>query len=296
MVAPSMRFSPSKAAAVVLVSLSFGILYWPVIRKLVHDWSTDDNYSHGFFIVPLAAFFVWERRHRLAGLAVRSSVWGLLIVAGGVAILAAGLLGAELFLSRISMLPVIAGIIVFVLGWRHLSALAFPLLFLLLMIPLPAIVFNQLAFPLQLLASQAGEVALRVLNIPILREGNVMILANTTLEVAEACSGIRSLISLLTLGIVYGYFIDSRMSVRVALAVATVPIAILTNAIRVAGTGAAAHYYGPAAAEGFTHTFAGWAVFIAAFALLTATGRLLQTVLPRRSAESDLKVASAAAI
>jgi exosortase len=148
------------------------------------------------------------------------------------------------------------------------------------MIPIPAIIFNQIAFPLQLLASQAAEVSLRGLDIPVLREGNVMILATTTLEVVEACSGIRSLISLLTLGIVYGYFTDRRALVRIALAVATVPVAIFTNGLRVAGTGVAAHYYGPEAAQGFFHTFSGWLVFVAAFALLLLTNWVIQRVFP----------------
>src|SRR5207237_6491746 len=139
------------------------------------------------------------------------------------------------------------------LGWRHVRALAFPLSFLLLMIPIPAIIFNQIAFPLQLLASQFGESAMSLANVPVLREGNVIVLANTTLEVAEACSGIRSLVSLLTLAIVYGYFSDRRAGVRVAIALSAVPVAILANGLRVAGTGIAAHFYGAAAAAGFFH-------------------------------------------
>jgi exosortase len=267
-------------AALALTVVSFVVLFWPVLRKLVEDWATDDNYSHGFFIVPLAAYFVWERRQRLRQLPIRPSLAGLLVIVAGIGLLLAGILGAELFVSRVSIIGVITGLVIFVLGWRHLLALAFPLAFLLLMIPIPAIIFNQIAFPLQLLASQAGEGVLRALDIPVLREGNVMILANTSLEVAEACSGIRSLISLLTLGIVYGYFIDRRVWVRALFALATIPIAIVSNAFRVAGTGVAAHYYGPEAAEGFFHTFSGWMVFIAAFALLFAVVRIIHWIWP----------------
>jgi exosortase len=276
-----MRKLNSGVAAAGLLVLSFFVLYWRVIQKLVSDWANDDNYSHGFFIVPVAAFFVWERRKTLASLPRRPSWVGLAIMAMSIGVLLAGLLGAELFLSRISIVGVAAGSILFLFGWRHLRELAFPLAFLLLMIPIPAIIFNQIAFPLQLLASQAGEIALRTLHIPVLREGNVMILANTKLEVAEACSGIRSLVSLLTLGIVYGYFIDPRVTIRVLLAMATIPVAIFTNALRVAGTGVAAHYYGPDAAQGFLHEFSGLLVFAAAFALLSAFTRLMQFVWPR---------------
>jgi exosortase len=150
------------------------------------------------------------------------------------------------------------------------------------MIPIPSIIFNQVAFPLQLVASQFGEFALAFCKIPVLREGNIIYLADTSLEVAEACSGIRSLISLLTLGIVYGYFADSRKWVRLGIAMMTVPVAIITNGCRVAGIGIAAHRFGAVVAEGFLHTFSGWFVFIAAFALLFAFHRVLICFLPRK--------------
>ena len=257
------------------------LLYRQVFEKLVHDWATDDNYSHGFLIVPLAAYFVWERRDRLRSLTPNPSPLGLVGVAVGLAMLVAGLLGAELFLTRASLIPVLAGAVVFVLGWQALAVLAFPLAFLILMIPIPAIIFNQIAFPLQLLASRVGEATISALDIPVLREGNVIVLANTSLEVAEACSGIRSLVSLLTLGIVFGYFTDPRPLVRFAIALSTIPIAIVTNAARVAGTGVAAHYYGPDAAQGFFHTFSGWLVFVLAFLLVFAAARLILLVTPR---------------
>jgi exosortase len=178
------------------------------------------------------------------------------------------------------MIGTLMGGILFVLGWKYLKRLAFPLAVLLLMIPIPAIVFNQIVFPMQLLASRVGESALSVAGIPVLREGNVIILSNTTLEVAEACSGIRSLVSLLTLGIVYGYFVDTRTFVRTIIALSAVPVAIVANGFRVAGTGFAAHFYGAEAAQGFFHEFSGWIVFVVALLLLFGVVRLLQWVLP----------------
>jgi exosortase len=262
---------------------SFALLYRHVIAKLVHDWATDDNYSHGFLIVPVALYFAWERRERLQALPLRPSMLGWLVVAASLVVLATGLLGAELFLTRISILGVLVGAILFVGGWQHLRVLLFPVAFLLLMIPIPAIVFNQIAFPLQLLASRVGEASMSALGIPVLREGNVIVLANTTLEVAEACSGIRSLISLLTLGIVFGYFVDPRGGMRTAIALATIPIAVVANGMRVAGTGIAAHYYGPAAAEGFLHEFSGWLVFIVSFTFLFGVQKLLARLFPLRA-------------
>lgn len=268
---------------VIALLISFAVLYRDVIAKLVYDWGHDDNYSHGFLIVPIALFFVWERRQRLLDAERQPSPFGLVVLLGSVATLFAGILGAELFLTRVSIVGVVGGAVLYVLGWRHLRILALPIAFLLLMIPIPAIIFNQIAFPLQLVASRFGETTLDLWGIPVLREGNVIILANTTLEVAEACSGIRSLVSLLTLGIVYGYFTDPRGWVRVTVALATIPIAIVANGLRVAGTGVAAHYYGGQVATGFLHTFSGWAVFLVAFTLLFAVMRAVQTLAPQRT-------------
>jgi exosortase len=277
-----------------LLLLSFGLLYRDVLVKLVHDWLHDDNYSHGVLIVPIALYFAWERRERLLAAPAKPSVLGLIVIIGSILLLMAGTLGAELFLARVSILGIVVGSVLFILGWEHLRILFLPIAFLVLMIPIPAIIFNQIAFPLQLLASRFGEATLRALNIPVLREGNVITLASTQLEVAEACSGIRSLISLLTLGIVYGYFVSSSVAVRTVLALATIPVAILANGLRVAGTGIAAHYYGPSAAEGFFHTFSGWLVFVVSFAMLFVIHRLLVRWTPPAAVAPPLKVKGAA--
>ena len=283
-----------RAAPFVLLAASFLLLYGGVVRHLVHDWIRDENYSHGFLIIPLALYFAWERRTRLAALSLAPSNIGLIIVFGSLGVLLAGVLGAELFLTRVSLIGLTAGSIVFLLGWQALRVLAFPVALLLLMIPIPALIFNQIAFPLQLLASQVGETTLRTLGVPVLREGNVIVLANTSLEVAEACSGIRSLISLLTLGIVYGYFSDPRGGVRTTIALSTIPIAIASNGVRVAGTGIAAHFIGPEAAEGFFHTFSGWLMFIVAFLMLFAVVRLIIRFSPRRVPHPALSGAAVA--
>jgi len=256
---------------------AFAFLYRSVIAKLVYDWTYDGNFSHGFLIVPIAAYLVWERRKKLAATPLEPTVIGLVLLVGSLATLAAGILGAELFLSRVSMIGVIGSVVLFTTGWRFLRVLMFPLAFLLLMIPIPAIIFNEIAFPLQLLASRCAEWTLSTAHIPVLREGNIIVLANTTLEVAEACSGIRSLISLVTLAIIYGYFTDDRIWARIVLTLAAIPVAVAANAARVAGTGVAAHYYGPEAAEGFFHTFSGWMLFVVAFVMLFTIQKLLST-------------------
>ena len=250
-------------------------LYGGVLSSLARQWASDDNYSHGFFVVPLALFFAWERRQGLKNAPDRPSLAGVILIVGSLLLLLAGLLGAELFLTRVSLIGLLAGITLFVWGRDHLRILAFPIAFLLLMVPLPAIIFNQIAFPLQLLASRAGEATLVVAGIPVLREGNVLQLPTRTLEVAEACSGIRSLVSLVTLGVVLGYFTERRTGRRIVIALAAVPIAIIANAARVAGTGLASELVSPAAAEGFFHTFSGWLMFVVAFAGLMAVQRAI---------------------
>ena len=272
-----------KTTALMLLLLlggSFGVLYREVIAKLVNDWSIDENYSHGFLVVPIALYFVWERRRRFLATQNHPSGWGLLVVLGSIGLLLAGVLGAEVFTTEISLIGTIAGSVLYLCGWGRLRVMFFPIAFLLLMVPIPAIIFNQITFPLQLLASRFGESALAMCRIPVLREGNVINLANTKLEVIEACSGIRSLITLLTLGVVYGYLMDARTWVRLCLALATIPVAIFANGFRVAGTGVAAHYYGLAAAEGFFHTFSGWLVFVAALMMLFVLYRVLVLLFP----------------
>jgi exosortase len=272
--------APLPITAALITFASLAVLFADVARTLVSDWATDDNFSHGFLVVPLAIYFAWERRTAFRRAAPGSSWLGLVVVLGSLALLTIGRLGAEFFMTRVALIGTIAGAILFVGGWARLRVMAFPIAFLILMVPVPALIFNQVAFPLQLLASDVGASGLKAVGVPVLREGNVMMLAHTTLEVAEACSGIRSLVSLLTLGVVYGYFMDSRSWVRWALTLATVPIAVLTNGVRVAGTGVAAHYYGAEAAEGFMHSFSGWLVFVAAFALLVLSRELLVRVVP----------------
>jgi exosortase D (VPLPA-CTERM-specific) len=290
-----MSMNKKHALAIALIFGSLAFAFWDVAAKLVTDWGRDENYSHGFLMVPLAAFVVWRERATLLSVPSSPSAWGLFIVAGSLLTLGAGRLGAELFLTRIALIGTLAGIVVFLWGFRLLRALAFPFLLLLLAIPIPAIIFNQITFPLQLLASKFGEASISACQIPVLREGNVIILANTTLEVAEACSGIRSLVSLLALAVIWGYLSESPMWLRWLLAAAAVPIAIFANGIRVAGTGIAAHALGPEAAEGFFHTFSGWLVFVVAGALLLVVHRAALWLRPSAEKGREHAPAEAAA-
>jgi exosortase len=257
---PARRLAVVAGGTAILIALVYRtVLYW-----LADDWSLDGNYSHGWLVVPLALYLAWERRDRLSALPLAPSRWGLTLIAAALALLAAGTIAAETFSTRISLVLMIVGVIWFVAGARHVRTLWFPLAFLLLMIPIPMIIFNRVAFPLQLVASEFGGRALALVDIPFFREGNLIELEQTSLNVAEACSGIRSLVSLFTLSIIYGYFTTSSVGTRVVLALSTIPIAIVTNGLRVASTGIAVHYFGSEAAEGVFHESAGMAVFVAA--------------------------------
>jgi len=258
-------------------------LYAPILGRLLRQWSTDPDWSHGFLVPLFTGFLIWRRRNQLAEIPIRPSWAGLGIICGGLALLVAGVMGAELFLSRSSLIVVLGGLVILFLGWAHFRAVLFPWLFLFLMIPLPAIVFNQITLPLQLLVSQMAASIWRALGIPVLREGNVIQLAAMPLEVAEACSGIRSLVSLFTLGLIYGYFMESENWKRALLALMSLPIAVAANGARIVGTGLMVEYWDPDKALGFFHEFSGWAIFLVALGLLCGTRSILNFVIKRLS-------------
>jgi exosortase A len=271
-----------KAWVIALVTGAFAFLYGEVFYELYQDWMNDENYAHGILVVPISIYLAWNRRADLAQLTPKPSWFGAVVVAASLGVLMVGTAGIEYFLSRVSMIGVIAGATIFLFGWPYFRVLAFPLAFLILMIPLPAIVFNQIAFPLQLVATRFGVGALELVDIPVLREGNIIVLANTTLEVAEACSGIRSLVSLLTLSTLYGYIAHRHLPGRIMLALSAVPIAIFANGVRVAGAGVAAHYYGPETATGFLHAFSGWLLFTTSLVLVAGIAKIINALPPER--------------
>ncbi len=251
-------------------------MYIPTLAHLVAQWWNDPNFSHGFFVPLFSAFVIWQGRSRFSGVTVQPSWWGLLFLAFGLCVLIVGQMGAEIFLSRLSLLIVLAGLIVLFLGWSFFHALLFPWAFLLLMIPIPAIVFNQITFPLQLLASKVASTTLPWMGVPVLREGNVIILPAMALEVAEACSGIRSLMSLMTLAVIYGYLMERKISVRVLLALASIPIAVAANSFRIVGTGLLVQYWDPEKAQGFFHEFSGWLIFVISLIMLYLLHRIIR--------------------
>ena len=261
-------------------------LYWSTLLHLVGQWWSDPNFSHGFFVPLFSAFVIWQERDRLARIRPTPSWTGAIVLLAGLGLLVVGRLGAELFLDRSSLLVVIAGVIILFLGWNLFRALLFPWAFLLLMIPIPTILFNQITFPLQLLASKAAAAVLPLMGVPILREGNVINLPSMALEVAEACSGIRSLMSLVTLAIMYGYLMEKRLWVRWLLAIASIPIAVAANSFRIIGTGLLVQYWDADKAEGYFHASWGWIIFVISLVLLYAVHGLVRFFFAEEGGES----------
>lgn len=264
----------------VLVALVFW-LYAPILARLTRQWWTDPNFSHGFFVPVFSLYVLWQNRSALREVPSGPSSWGLLLLLFSLCTLILGVFGAELFLARISLIFLLAGMVIFLSGWPMLRAVIFPLAFLALMVPIPSIVLNQITFPLQILASKLSASLLPLLGVPVLREGNVINLPAMPLEVADACSGIRSLLSLTCLAVMYGYLLEKRIGIRVLLAVASIPIAVAANALRIVGTGLLVQYWDPDKAEGFFHQFSGWLIFVVSLLMLFAL-HLLITIGERR--------------
>lgn len=253
-------------------------LYSPVLARLCRQWWRDPNFSHGFFVPIFSLFVIVHERARLHSLSRKPSAGGLLVMAMALGLLIVGTLGAELFLARISFVLLLLGLIALLGGWNYCRGLLFPWAFLFLMIPIPTILFDQVTFPMQIFASKVAAGMLPLFGVPVLREGNVINLPAMTLQVAEACSGIRSLLSLVALAIIYGYFAEKSLSGRILLALAAVPIAIVANSLRIVGTGLLVQYWSPDKAEGFFHLFSGWLIFLASLGMLFLLRQFLNRV------------------
>jgi exosortase len=296
------------------IAVALAFVYFTVLLKLGGDWWNDENYSHGLLIPFVIGYILWQERKGLSEAQTRPAAsWGVAGVGVSLLLLWAGVAGAELFVQRASLVLMIASVVIYFWGFRLLRLIAVPLSLLILAIPIPQIVFNRIAFPLQLFASRCAVGAMSFFNIPVLRQGNIIELMPLgasepkKLAVVEACSGIRSLMTLVTLAVIYAYFSKPKAAQTsvcdaagksqtevcatgdkpkhvehflksfafwrsLIVVVAAVPIAILTNALRVSGTGVLAHYYGTRVADGFFHSFSGWVIYIAAAVLLFATG------------------------
>jgi exosortase len=266
-----------RAVGTAVVGVLTVAVYHRVLAKLVVDWWQIPDFSYGFLVPIFAGYLAWAKRKDLLAVEISPDWRGIPVIALGLGILLLGVYGAELFLSRISFVIVLAGLVLCFGGLELLKQLCWVFLVLLLAIPIPSIVFNKLTLPLQILASRLASSLLPVFGVPVLREGNVLQLPSIRLEVAEACSGIRSLMSLSTLAIFYGYFLEASLWRRVVLALASIPIAIAANALRILGTGLCVQYWDPDKALGFFHEFSGWVIFLVSLGCLFAAHKVMRS-------------------
>jgi exosortase len=278
---PPLTWLPYIVIAALLV-----VVYYHVAAKLIYDWYTIPDYSHGFLVPLFSLFLVWDKRKTLAAIPVQQTWSGCPLIVFALVTLILGVYGVDLFTSRVSFVFLMGGLIWTFYGFAMLRELFFPLAVLLLAIPFPEIIFNKITFPLQLMASRIASDILPLFGVPVLQEGNVIQLPIMKLEVAEACSGIRSLMSLFTLAVFYGYFLERTVKRRVILALASIPIAVAANVFRIVGTGLCVQYWDPSKAEGFFHEFSGWVMFVVSLACLYIVHRFMK-LFPLRSGSSE---------
>ncbi len=260
-------------------ALAFGI-FGPILYYMFRHWGAVDDYSHGFFVGPLAIYFAWGRRHQLRRAIIRPSWWGVVPLALGSLALVIGRLGVELTAMRVSFVLTLIGLQILLLGREVFRILAFPMLFLFFMVPLPQSLVNVIAFPLQLIAADFAVQTLHLLHIPALREGNIIHLADTQLFVAEACAGLHSLMALGMLAVLFAYYFRKNRMEQIIIVLSAIPIAIFVNAFRVALTGFLADRMGSDAAHGLIHMTEGVFTFGLAFGLLLIEAWLLAMFWP----------------
>jgi exosortase len=272
---------PKVAVAAPFLAAILAVLYWPILAGLVTQWWDDANYTHGFVVPLFSGVLVWRERARLRAVAPRGTLLGLAVLIGGIGILMLGSIGSENFLMRGSLIIVLAGLVLFHLGIRILRILFFPLAFLFFMVPLPGVVFYAITFPLQRLAAEQAAWTLDLLGVPVLLDGNVIHLSQITLGVTEACSGIRSLISLVASAVAWAYLMLPLGVIAIAFVLSAIPITIFANAARVVVTGLIGQWFGVEYASGFFHEFAGLAVYTLALAGLGGVYTLARRLVKR---------------
>jgi len=286
-----MTFAESlKAYRWYLIGLLFLLfaLYAKIVPDMVMDWYNDENYSHGFLVPLISGYFLYTRWQELKDSPAIPLKAGLLVVVLGLLQLLIGWLGTEYFTMRSSLIVLLAGLILSFFGASVFRVLTLPLAYLFFMVPIPYIIYDAAAFPLKLFVTKASVFTLKAIGVVVLREGNIIMFPATTLEVADACSGIRSLVSLLALAVAYAFFIRITPWKRWLLICSAIPIAIFTNAVRVIVTGLLAQHWGEKAAQGFFHEFAGLAVFGVAMVMLVSFGAVL-TRWEKKIADSEQK-------
>lgn len=247
----------------------------PVFKALIADWLYDDNYSHGFLIIPVAIFLIWRRRKELV-FPAKPSGWGILLFGFGCLSLILGVAASELFTTRISILIIITGISLYYFGVDNFKRVWFAFFFLLFMIPVPATIYYSVTLPMQLFASKITNNLLHIIGVPSVRQGNIIFLPEYTLEVVEACSGLRSLVSLMALAGLYAYLTLTGKVKPIILFFSSIPIAIAANIFRLLITAVGAYAISTRLADDFLHEISGLIVFLSALIAMIALGAILK--------------------
>lgn len=257
-------------------------LYSNVLVGLAEEWWTNPDYGHGLVVPLFVGYVIWRDWNRIRSTPLSPSNLGLPLLAAALLMFLTGVIGLEQFLSRSSLVVLLAGMVLFLGGRRMLRVLAFPLGYLLLMVPLPALIFNQITFPLQLVASRLAALGLHLAAIPVLRQGTLLSVPGYNMEVAQACSGIRSLLSLLAVVVAFLYFGERRTWIRVAMIALVAPVAVAGNSLRVFCAGWLGFVGGRRLADGFLHLFSGWVIFVSATILLLWAHKMLSRAASRQ--------------
>ncbi len=259
----------------VLVFL-FVLLYFQVIIGLVNDWWVDSNYSHGFLVPLVSAYLIWKKKDRLKSLEKKRSYWGFLILLLGLGIYIVGTAGSEYFSARFSLIVVLFGLTFYLNGKEWAKELLFPVAFLAFMVPIPYVIYYSIAFPMQLFSTKLSYYILHSIGLPSIRQGNIIYLPNYSLEVVEACSGLRSLVSLLALGTFFAYVTFKSNLKRFILFLSVFPIAIGANIFRIFITAVGAYVVSPKLAEDFLHKLSGLIVFLVSVFSLFIFSRIIR--------------------
>lgn len=272
----SRRDGRADALPLALVGLAFVVLFQGPMRSIAVDWWNEPDAGHGLLLFPVSLWLGW--RSGIHAAARPSPVWGTLILVGAVLLRALGGLAAEFFTQRFSIWLALVGLIVFAFGWRQIRHWWLPLSLLVLAIPLPALITNRLAIPLQFRASRMGTALIEWRKIPVRANGNVIDIPGQRLFVAEACSGLRSLMALVSLGVMIGGMYLRTIPGRAVLLLLAVPVAVCVNAVRIFLTAFLMYFVDPALGRGFMHESEGWALFLVAFVIIGAIGMLISLI------------------
>jgi exosortase len=267
-VAQTPSYSPLWFLKVAILIMLWAAAFVPVYPELWSTWMHSSNNSHGVLVPLISAFFIWIKRDRLSQAQMNTSIFGAAILVSSMAIYLLALAGQVAVAQRAMIIVSLIGLVLFNFGWQIFKILAFPLCYLIFMVPVPVSIYGLIAFPLQLFATDVSHAIIQAVSIPVLQEGNMLYFVQTQLEVAEACSGLRSMMAFVMLSVLFAYIMDRGWWRRAVLVLSAIPLAIFANIVRVTGTGILAHFYGGEVARGFMHDFSGMAVFVFGLALM----------------------------